>query len=78
MTQGMEVYQFIISLLVDIQGKIGRLDQEEARSQEFYENGEVEEENEDGEKKNWRISGEESWSKVWGHKWENMTSYFVS
>ena len=56
MTLGEEVFELVLRFLEDTLGKSGRLDQEEARSQEFLgEYGEVEEENEDGEEK-WRMS----------------------
>ena len=50
MTLGEEVFKLVLRFLEDTQGKSGRLDQEEARSQESLgKNGDVEEETEDGE-----------------------------
>ena len=50
MIQRKEAFELVLMFLEDTQGKSGWLDQKEARSQGFLgENGEVEEENEDGE-----------------------------
>ena len=78
MIQGKEVLELVLRFIDDTQGKSGRFDQEEARSQESLgKNGDVEEETEDGEENGGWVERRVGWNFL-GAQIGKYTSYFIS